>query len=178
MADAVRAWTALWRQCEPSRGCADRQLELFRNCARIERAAVRHLRWPWMVDKLGVGEQHGADRADQDAEASGCERQSTGVRRSYCCSANMRSPYPGEAGQRNQFRGDGYFDVDLGLHKGFHFGDRYLLNLAGEVFNLTNTTRFDVHSLDTGSTDGPQMGVYSATLTQYRRVQVSARFQF
>jgi len=92
--------------------------------------------------------------------------------------ANMRSPYPGEAGQRNQFRGDGYFDVDLGLHKGFHFGDRYLLNLAGEVFNLTNTTRFDVHSLDTGSTDGPQMGVYSATLTQYRRVQVSARFQF
>ncbi|RSL14819.1 outer membrane receptor protein involved in Fe transport [Edaphobacter aggregans] len=92
--------------------------------------------------------------------------------------ANMRSPYPGEAGQRNQFRGDGYFDVDLGLHKGFHFGDRYLLNLAGEVFNLTNSTRFDVHSLDTGSTDGPQMGVYSATLTQYRRMQVSARFQF
>ena len=92
--------------------------------------------------------------------------------------ANMRSPYPGEAGQRNQFRGDGYFDVDLGLHKGFRFGDRYLLNLAGEVFNLTNSTRFDVHSLDTGSTDGPQMGVYSATLTQYRRMQVSARFQF
>jgi hypothetical protein len=92
--------------------------------------------------------------------------------------ANMRSPYPGEAGQRNQFRGDGYFDVDLGLHKGFRFGDRYLLNLAGEVFNLTNSARFDVHSLDTGSTDGPQMGVYSATLTQYRRMQVSARFQF
>jgi hypothetical protein len=92
--------------------------------------------------------------------------------------ANMRDPYPGEAGQRNQFRGDGYFDVDLGLHKGFHFGDRYLVNLAGEVFNLTNTARFDVHSLDTGSTDGPQMGVYSATLTQYRRMQVSARFQF
>jgi hypothetical protein len=92
--------------------------------------------------------------------------------------ANMRSPYPGEAGQRNQYRGDGYFDVDLGLHKGFHFGDRYLLNLAGEVFNLTNSARFDVHSMDTGSTDGPQMGVYSATLTQYRRMQVSARFQF
>jgi Carboxypeptidase regulatory-like domain len=92
--------------------------------------------------------------------------------------ANMRSPYPGEAGQRNQFRGDGYFDVDLGLHKGFHFGDRYLLNLAGEVFNLTNSARFDVHSLDTGSNDLSQMGVYSATLTQYRRMQVSARFQF
>ena len=92
--------------------------------------------------------------------------------------ANMRLPYPGEAGQRNQYRGDGYFDVDMGLHKGFHFGDRYLLNLAGEVFNLTNSARFDVHALDNTSTDGEQMGVYNAELTQYRRVQVSARFQF
>ena len=82
----IRAWTALWRQREPSRGCADRQLEPFRNCARIERAALRHLRWSWMVDKLGVGEQHGADRPDQDAKTSGCERRSTGVRRPYCCS--------------------------------------------------------------------------------------------
>ncbi|HMH14815.1 MAG TPA: carboxypeptidase-like regulatory domain-containing protein [Edaphobacter sp.] len=92
--------------------------------------------------------------------------------------ANMRDPYPGEAGQRNKFIGDGYFDVDLGLHKGFRFGDRYSFNLAGEVFNLTNTARFDVHSIDTGSTDGPQMGVYSAQLTQYRRMQISGRFQF
>ena len=91
---------------------------------------------------------------------------------------NMRSPYPGEAGQRNQFYGDGYFDIDMGLHKGIHLSDRYVLNLAGEVFNLTNSARFDVHSLDGESTDGTQMGVYSATLTQYRRVQVSARFQF
>jgi len=92
--------------------------------------------------------------------------------------ANMRSAYPGEPGQRNKYYGDGYFDIDLGLHKAVHFSDRYLLSLAGEVFNLTNSARFDVHQMDTTSTDGTQMGVYSATLTQYRRVQVSARFQF
>ncbi|HWW24182.1 MAG TPA: carboxypeptidase-like regulatory domain-containing protein [Edaphobacter sp.] len=92
--------------------------------------------------------------------------------------ANMRSAYPGEPGQRNKFYGDGYFDIDMGLHKSVHLSDRYLLSLAGEVFNLTNSARFDVHQMDTTSTDGTQMGVYSATLTQYRRMQVSARFQF
>jgi Carboxypeptidase regulatory-like domain len=92
--------------------------------------------------------------------------------------ANMRSAYPGEPGQRNKFYGDGYFDIDMGLHKAVHFSERYVLSLAGEVFNLTNSARFDVHQIDGTSTDGSQMGVYSATLTQYRRTQVSARFQF
>jgi hypothetical protein len=29
----------------------------------------------------------------------------------------VRAPYPGEAGQRNGFRGDGYFDIDSSLSK-------------------------------------------------------------
>jgi hypothetical protein len=29
--------------------------------------------------------------------------------------SNMRLPFAGEAGQRNQFRGDGYFGIDAGL---------------------------------------------------------------
>ncbi len=29
----------------------------------------------------------------------------------------VRLPYPGEAGQRNAFRGDGYFDIDSGISK-------------------------------------------------------------
>jgi len=29
----------------------------------------------------------------------------------------VRLPYPGEAGERNNFRGDGYFDIDAGLNK-------------------------------------------------------------
>ncbi len=91
---------------------------------------------------------------------------------------NMRDPYPGEAGERNFYRGDGYFDVDAGLHKVIKLGDRYSFALAGEVFNVSNSTRFDVHSLDTGSTDGAQLGVYSSTLTSARRMQFSGRFEF
>lgn len=91
---------------------------------------------------------------------------------------NMRDPYPGEAGERNFYRGDGYFDVDAGVHKVIKIGERYSFALAGEVFNVSNSTRFDVHSLDTGSTDGAQLGVYSGTLTSARRMQFSGRFEF
>ena len=91
---------------------------------------------------------------------------------------NMRDPYPGEAGERNKFIGDGYFDVDAGLHKNVHLGERYNLNIAWEVFNVSNSQRFDVHSLDTGSTDGAQLGVYSLGLTQSRRMQFSGRLEF
>jgi hypothetical protein len=91
---------------------------------------------------------------------------------------NMRDPYPGEAGERNFYRGDGYFNVDAGLHKVIKLGEKYSFSLAGEVFNVSNSVRFDVHSIDTGSTDGAQLGAYSTALTQYRRMQFSGRFDF
>lgn len=92
--------------------------------------------------------------------------------------AAMRDPYPGEAGERNRFLGDGYMNLDSGLHKVVNVTDRYNLELAWEVFNVTNGVRFDSHSLDTGSADGNQLGVYSKTLTSARRMQLSARFSF
>ncbi len=90
----------------------------------------------------------------------------------------FRDSYPGEAGERNFYYGDGYFDVDAGMHKVVHLGDRYNFAVGAEVYNLTNSSRFDVHSLDLGSTDGAQLGVYSGTLTTYRRMQFSGRFEF
>ena len=91
---------------------------------------------------------------------------------------NLRDPYPGEAGQRNKFVGDGYFDVDAGLHKNIRFNDHLNFNFAGEVFNVTNSERFDVHSIDGSSTDGAQVGVYSSGLLSSRRVQFSGRIEF
>ncbi len=91
---------------------------------------------------------------------------------------NLRDPYPGEAGQRNRFIGDGYFDLDGGLHKELAVSEHTHLNLAWEVFNVTNSVRFDPHQIDTGSTDGTQVGVYSGLLTQSRRMQLSGRIEF
>ncbi|HVG26718.1 MAG TPA: carboxypeptidase regulatory-like domain-containing protein [Acidobacteriaceae bacterium] len=99
--------------------------------------------------------------------------------------ANLRTPYPGEIGQRNQFRGDGYFNMDSGVHKTVHVSERVGLQLAWEVFNVTNTPRFDVHSLDSESTDDTQLGVYGALLgsgaggsSPARRMQLSGRIEF
>ena len=49
----------------------------------------------------------------------------------------------GEAGQRNNFRGDGYFDIDTGLGQELEDPRVRRLKFAWEVYNVTNTVRFD-----------------------------------
>ncbi|SEG18919.1 Carboxypeptidase regulatory-like domain-containing protein [Bryocella elongata] len=98
--------------------------------------------------------------------------------------ANLRDPYPGEAGQRNHFRGQGYYTWDSGLHKQFSVTEKLKVQMAWEVFNVTNSVRFDAHQIDSGSTDGTQMGVYGATFAgsggnqMARRMQLSGRIEF
>jgi hypothetical protein len=58
---------------------------------------------------------------------------------------NLRLPYPGEAGQRNNFIGDGYFDIDSGLTKSWKIVEGQQLKFAWEVFNVTNSVRFDTN---------------------------------
>jgi hypothetical protein len=93
---------------------------------------------------------------------------------------NMRNPYPGEAGQRNNFRGDGYFGIDAGLSKTWSAGGNRGVKFAWEAFNVTNSVRFDVNpltSLQNMTTSG-EFGVYGATLTMPRVQQFSLRYLF
>ena len=55
------------------------------------------------------------------------------------------------------------------------------IKFAWEVFNVTNSVRFDVNtltSLDNGSADGTSMGVFRRTLTTPRVQQFSLRVSF
>jgi len=93
----------------------------------------------------------------------------------------MRAPYPGEAGQRNGFRGDGYFDIDSSLSKTWLLTEGAKLKFAWEVYNATNSTRFDVSpaSLNAGLGNGAfAIGYYAATLSTYRRMQFGLRLDF
>ncbi|HTS12125.1 MAG TPA: TonB-dependent receptor [Candidatus Limnocylindrales bacterium] len=101
--------------------------------------------------------------------------------------ANMRLPYAGEAGQRNQFRGDGYFGIDAGLSKSWDTFEGQKLEFRWEVFNVTNAVRFDVQSINRYSTDlatptppseAVVFGNYTAALVSPRVMQFSLRYSF
>lgn len=91
----------------------------------------------------------------------------------------VRLPYPGEAGQRNPYRGDGYFDIDSTLEKSWKFGDWATMKFAAEVYNISNTPRFDPSpaSLNQALTNGT-LGIYGVTLSTYRRMQFGLRMEF
>lgn len=90
----------------------------------------------------------------------------------------IRYPYPGEAGQRNPFRGDGYFDIDSSLSKTWAVAELAKIKLAWEVYNVTNSVRFNTYALGIGLSQGA-LGAYSTpTLTTYRRMQFGLRVDF
>ncbi|MET0648586.1 MAG: TonB-dependent receptor [Pyrinomonadaceae bacterium] len=61
---------------------------------------------------------------------------------------SWREPRAGEVGDRNILRGEGYMALDLGLTKQFKMPwEGHRLQFRWEVFNVTNTQRFDNNSL-------------------------------
>lgn len=62
--------------------------------------------------------------------------------------AAFRNARPGEVGDRNVLRGDSYISLDVGLHKSFKLPwEGHELQLRWEVFNVTNTQKFDSDSI-------------------------------
>ena len=95
--------------------------------------------------------------------------------------AFFREPLPGEAGQRNILRGDGFFGIDLGLSKRWTmpWTEKQSLQLRWEVFNITNSTRFDAQSTNNSiDTFGAQFGNYTRLLTNPRVMQFALRYEF
>ena len=81
---------------------------------------------------------------------------------------------------RNNFRGDGYFDIDSGLAKTFKITESQGVKFAWEVFNVTNSVRFDTNpnfSLGATLTAGT-LGNYSRTYSKPRVMQFSLRYDF
>ncbi|MFZ0145004.1 MAG: hypothetical protein WAL08_11655, partial [Candidatus Sulfotelmatobacter sp.] len=95
---------------------------------------------------------------------------------------DFRYSYPGESGQRNELRGPGYFGIDTGLSKQWPITESQNVKFSWEIFNVTNSVRFDVAALpqSTGQLDQPQgvFGNYSSTLTKPRVMQFALRYSF
>jgi hypothetical protein len=93
---------------------------------------------------------------------------------------NFRATYAGEAGQRNNFRGPGFFGIDPGLSKTWTFSEGKALRFAWEVFNATNSVRFDAATSLIGQVlvENTGFGKFNSTLTNPRVMQYSLRFAF
>ena len=95
--------------------------------------------------------------------------------------AAFRFAHPGESGQRNALRGPGYFGIDSALSKTWKITESKNLSFRWEVFNITNSVRFDVGtmSFDNGSiSTASTLGRFTQTLTRPRIMQFALRFAF
>jgi hypothetical protein len=138
----------------------------------------------WQIESFGVQTGPIKMRKHYDPKNGGAPQYfdnaaalNSGVSCGGCGGGNERLPYPGEAGQRNNFRGDGYFDVDSGLSKSWKIRETNSLMFQWQVYNVSNSVRFDAASIGSGLTDG-NLGVASSTLTIPRRMQFALRYDF
>jgi hypothetical protein len=93
----------------------------------------------------------------------------------------FRYALPGEVGIRNQFRGDGYFNIDLSLSKSWTLPVG-ALRFRWDTFNVTNTPRFDTATV-TMYPDRPGFGRYNSTMATCdgragRCMQFALRYEF
>jgi len=94
----------------------------------------------------------------------------------------FRFSYPGESGQRNELRGPGYFGIDTAVSKSWRIVESQTLKFSWNVYNLTNSVRFDVAPLPqtTGQLEEPasSFGLFSSTLTKSRVMEFALRYTF
>ena len=97
------------------------------------------------------------------------------------CGCSDFGPYPANMTKRNQFRGPGIWNFDAGVYKNFKMGERYSLQLRGEMFNAFNHANLYILP----GTNDVANGVIGATkgLTpngnlERRNVQLAVKFIF
>jgi len=82
--------------------------------------------------------------------------------------------YLGNAG-RDILRGDGEFNLDVGLDKSFRIGERIATQFRAEAFNITNTPTLGDPTVTMGS---PDFGTIRSTVSSARQLQFALRLTF
>jgi hypothetical protein len=90
----------------------------------------------------------------------------------------FRNAYPGEAGQRNNLRGPGYFGIDASLGKVWKIVGEQELRFSWDTFNVTNSVRMDDGSLSNYLYYAQSLGYFSQTLSKPRVMQFGLHYAF
>ncbi len=97
----------------------------------------------------------------------------------------FRRAFPGESGLRNVLRGDGYFTIDMSFAKGWSmpWSQNQKVRFRWDIFNLTNTAKFDIGDLTATPDRVSTFGAYNSSLTTCdggagRCMQFMLRYEF
>ena len=87
---------------------------------------------------------------------------------------------PGQSGSRNVLRGDGFVSWDSSLSKRWQmsYNEHHSLQFRWEVFNVPNSTRFNVQSNLPALDQKTSFGQYTGLLTNPRVMQFALRYEF
>lgn len=88
--------------------------------------------------------------------------------------------FPGQSGQRNTIRGDGFFSTDMNLSKTWRIPhtESHSLQLRWSLFNVFNNVRFDAYSIQDEWDVSSTFGNYSSTLTTPRQMEFALVYKF
>jgi Carboxypeptidase regulatory-like domain len=86
------------------------------------------------------------------------------------------SPYTFGNSGYDMLRGPNYQNWDMNLEKNTTIGERYKLQLRGEVFNIANHPNFGVPSA--AITNPASFGVISSVVNENRTIEFAAKFNF
>jgi hypothetical protein len=94
----------------------------------------------------------------------------------------FRLAFPGESGQRNELRGPGTFNLDVALSKSWNITESQSIKFSWENFNLTNTPRFDVGTMQLSGnnsvSNSTNFGNFLSTLSNPRVMEFALRYSF
>ncbi len=92
--------------------------------------------------------------------------------------AGFNETMAGQSGLRDNFRGNGIFDIDSGVYKNFAmpWSEKQRLQFRWESYNLTNSVRFDPASASNSVLIASSFGKLSGQLGTPRQMQFALKF--
>jgi hypothetical protein len=137
--------------------------------------------WELTGNAITIGKPKTGTFTDVDGDPNVFEVSATAAGRSTLVPPNspfFRFPYPGESGSRNSLRGPGYFGIDMALRKTWGITERTKLAFSWEVFNITNSVRFDAANTFPAIDSEGSFGKFANTLTRPRVMEFALRLSF
>lgn len=133
--------------------------------------------WPTNWDEMGWADLTGQPIGAGFSTSTG----SPNVFKNPTASLNAFTyAYPGESGQRNTVRGDGFFNTDMNLQKSWKmpYAEGHTLQFRWSLYNVFNSVRFDVFSMQDEWSSSTTFGNYGSTLTNPREMEFALIYKF